>query len=280
MRIENSMSVNTQAVQHVRPSRTILSELFGRQRSLAVFGTANLLLAVVTFIAMSIDARTIEGVGVWVKPTKFYGSSGLFALTMAWFFGYVQQQHRSSRTLRVTVQALLFSATFELAWITWQAWQGISSHFNYSTPFYEFMFYTMGFLATILAATSVPLAWAIRRNPEISLPAHYVEAVVAGLLLTFVLSTLSGGVMGFSGSHAVGAEGQRLLILGWNGLGGDYRVSHFLALHAMQILPMFAILVGFTWSRSRNQVMRAATIGYALVVMGTFLQAIAGKPTL
>ena len=125
-----------------RPFAASLAELIERQRTLALYGCALLVLALRRRwrCRRSIRALLDSGVNVWVKPAKFLVSVGIFALTAAWFFGYVRPERRRAPMLRATVAMLIVAGTFELAWIGWQAAHGLESHFNNDTPFFSIMY--------------------------------------------------------------------------------------------------------------------------------------------
>jgi len=57
------------------------------------------------------------------------------------------------------------------------------------------------------------------------------------LALTFLLSTISGGLLG----GIQPPSGQGLPIVGWH-LDKDIRPSHFLGVHAQQLIPLGALL--------------------------------------
>ncbi|HEY0324698.1 MAG TPA: hypothetical protein VGC46_01805 [Allosphingosinicella sp.] len=262
-----------------RPSFGILSELFGRHRTLAGFGLALLVLVPPVVMMMAVDPRLLPtGISPWLKPAKFLVSIGLFALTAAWFFGYVRPQRRDTRLLRWTVGALILAASFEMFWIIWQAAHGVDSHFNNSTPLNSAMYSLMGLFALVLTATTLPLAWEIHRRPAEGLPADYAAAVVSGLVLTWLLGTGAGMVIGFGGGPTVGAEGDSLPVLGWNRLGGDVRVAHFLGIHAEQLIPAGAALVGGFTLAVRRRLVAAGVVAYVAVTLAVLNQALAGRP--
>jgi hypothetical protein len=64
--------------------------------------------------------------------------------------------------------------------------------------------------------------------------------------------------------------------MGWSGVVGDIRPAHFLALHAMQALP----LVGLWFDRRGIAVghMRWVALAYLAVTTAVFVQALAGLP--
>ena len=87
-------------------------------------------------------------------------------------------------------------------------------------------------------------------------------------------------------AHTVGAPdgGPGLPFVNWSTRSGDLRVAHFLAFHALQLLP----LAGFALSRfkphwpPRRQVacVLALALAYTACVSLAFWQALAGRPLL
>ena len=264
-----------------RPARLpLLSELLERQRTLAVYGLALLPLTLAGLVAQGLDPRLLDGVNVWVKPTKFLFSVAVFALTAAWFFGYVRPERRASPLLRSTVAMLVFSGTFELVWISWQASQGLHSHWNFDTPFYSVMYGLMGLFATLLTATALPLAWEIGRRPAYGVRRDLVAAVVIGLVLTFLLGAGFGGYMSSQSGHSVGVEGGRLALFGWNRFGGDLRIAHFMGIHAQQAIPLLAAAASPFGARARWRLLAGGTTLFVLATLGSFAQAVIGRPLL
>lgn len=258
----------------------ILTELANRQRLLALYGLALLALSLPVLALQSADPRTLHGVSIWVKPAKFFLSAGLFAVTAAWFWGYVRPERRDAPVLRWTARALVASASFELAYICLQSARGLESHFNLSSAFHIAMYGLMGLAAVILTATTLPLAWEIARRPRAGLSRDFRAAVVVGLVLTFVLGAGFGGYMGSQPGHNVGAESGRIFFFGWNRSGGDLRIAHFLGIHAEQTIPLLAALVAGWSARTRWIALGVGTIAYVVLTLAIFLQAIAGRPLL
>jgi hypothetical protein len=260
-------------------SRTI-AELLRRQRTLGVYGLALIALTALALLAQQLDARTIAGVNVWVKPAKFLFSIGLYAVTMAWFFGYVRPERRGALAMRALVVALLVGGSFEMLYITLQAAQGQDSHYNLSTPFHVVMYALMGGFATLLVGTTLPLAWEIARRPAAGLRVDFTAAVVAGLVLTFVLGGGLGLYMSSRTGHAVGAVGGHVPLFGWNRVGGDLRVAHFFGIHAQQALPLLAFAVGAVRAHMRWALLIGGAALYTAATLAAFAQAVAGRAVL
>jgi hypothetical protein len=259
----------------------LLSELVDRQRILARYGLALIVIALPVMLLAATDPRTLEsGVSIWAKPAKFLVSVGVFALTAAWFFGYIRPERRTALPMRLIVWLLVLGGTFELGYIGWQAAHGLESHFNVSTPFHSAMYGLMGLAAVVLTGTTLPMAWEIARRPAPGISRDFAAAVAIGLVLTFLLGAGVGGYMGGQPGHDVGAVGGEVPIFGWNRSGGDLRIAHFLGIHAEQAIPLLAALVAGFPERRRWLLIALGTVAYVAVTAATFLQAVRGQPLL
>lgn len=262
-------------------SPRIHDELLERNRALAIFGLFLIPFGLLAVLAQAFDARTLEsGVNVWVKPAKFFFSMSVFALTAAWFFGYVRAERRGARAMRGVTRVLIGTGTFELVYICWQAAQGLESHFNDGTPFHAAMYALMGVAAVLLVGTTLPLAWEIARRPARGLDRSFAAAIVVGLLLTFFLGGGLGAYMSSQPGHAVGHEGGRLALFGWNALGGDLRVAHFFGIHAEQAIPLLALATADSGARMRWLLLAMGSLAYTALTLFVFAQAVAGRPFL
>lgn len=213
-----------------------LHESLERQRALTLFGLA-MLAAMLPLLALhGLDDRTLRGVGVWVKPLKFLASTGVFALTTAWFVGLLPPARRHDAVVRVVVATLIGTASFENAYITWQAALGEASHYNFADRFHVAMYQLMGAAAVLLTLTQPLLAWHIVRHARADIEPLWRRAVVLGLVLTFALGAGAGAMLGPIQPPA----GSGLPLLGWHALG-DLRPAHFLGLHAQQLVPLIGL---------------------------------------
>lgn len=258
----------------------ILRELLHRQRVLAVYGLLLLALTPCMLALQVIDSRTFDDADVWVKPTKFVFSVAVFTLTSAWFFGYVQPDRRRNWHLRSIVAIILAAGSFEIIYISWQAGHGLASHFNHSSVFYEIMYGLMGVGALSLVAAGLPLAWEIWRRPLVGLRADYVAAVVIGLVLCFVLGGGFGIYMSQQPGHTVGSVGGHSFVFGWNRLGGDLRIAHFLGIHSQQAIPLLGSLVTGLPQQLRWPTLIAGSLTYSAVAIALFVQAVGGHALL
>lgn len=264
----------------------LVGRLHARQPALTAFGFALLALSLLGLVAQAVDPRLLgpapNDVNVWVKPSKFLLSIGVFCLTQAWFFGLVRPERRRTPLMGYVVWTTIVTSLFELGYITVQAARGEASHFNATSGFHLAMYALMGVAAVLLVTTCLPLAWEIARRPAEGHRDDYRLSVVLGLLLTVGLGGALGGVMSAHFSHAVGQEAGHGALFGWNRSGGDLRAAHFFGMHLQQGLPLVsAALSPLPLSRPLRlcAIVIAALAGSALT-LAVFLQALMGRPFL
>lgn len=238
--------------------RAWIGELLDRQRALALFGFAMALAMLPTLLALALDARELRGVSVWVKPLKFMAATSLFALTLAWFTGLVDPAQRRHPVLRWMAGLAIATAGGEVAYITLQAALGQASHYNFSDALHVALYSAMGAGAMLLTATQLLLAWAIWRHGRPGLDPVWRAAVLAGLVLGFVLGAGAGGLLGSMQPPA----GAGLPVVGWHLGGGDLRPAHFLGLHVTQLLPLAALALTGLAPRRGLAVLAALTLAY------------------
>ena len=250
-----------------------VTELFRRERRLALFGFALLALLVPLALAGALDERTLRGANVWLKPMKFALSLSLFALTTAWFVGHLLPAARRLRALDWIVWVLIGSAGFELAYIALQAGLGQGSHYNVGDPVHGALYGLMGLGALALTATQPALAWLLLRHADPRLAPAYRLAVLIGLVLTFVLGASVGGLL--SGMQP--PETAALPVIGWSLAGGDLRPAHFLGIHAQQALPLVGLVVAGVKARSASRKVWAAAAVYVLLFAAALAWGLAGR---
>ncbi len=258
------------------PLRDLFRRLWRTDRMLTGYGSAMLLVFLVSAALIFLDPRTIAGAPAWLKPAKFAISTAIYSLTLAWIFTYLPEWPRLRRALALVTTVVFL---IEIPVIDLQAWRGTTSHFNVSTPLDATLFAIMGIailIQTVASAVLVvalwrqrfadgPMGWALRAGMTITV----VGALAGGLMTRPTRAQLAdaraGHRMTTAGAHTVGApDGEPGLPgTGWSREHGDLRVPHFVGLHAVQALALFVVFVARRFGPSAARVVQVAAASYA-----------------
>jgi len=258
-------------------------------------------LALVALAGLIVDDRTVNGSPAWLKPLKFAVSFALYGVTLAWMLRFVQR----GRWIAWWTAAIAAAATIaEVGVIVLQAARGRASHFNVATPFDEAMYNVMGQLALVIWLSTFVMAvviaiqrqadravlWAMRFGLLLSLSGMLVGVMMAQPTAEQQRMSDAGGVLTVSGAHAVGVpdSGPSMPLTGWSATGGDLRIAHFVGIHALQALPLLALLLGVLARRYpvlaapvvRVRLVMVGAVGYAGLVALLLWQALRGQALL
>lgn len=237
----------------------------------------HVVLAVACAIALALPATPVLGIHPAYKPLKFAMSIALLLGTFAVVLRYAET------TALTTVASWVLAATMllEMVLIVVQAVRGQPSHFNTSTPANAAIWRIMG-TGVILAMIAI-LALAVELSTRpLAVPPVVAFAIRIGIWM-LIAAAISGVAMGGRGQHTVGAAdgGDGMRLTNWSRSHGDLRVSHFLALHALQALPLVAIVATKVSARPAIQwsITLAAMVAWIAAVIAALLQALAGRPS-
>jgi hypothetical protein len=270
--------------------RQIWMKLQTASTALAWGGAIMLCASLITLGLSVIDPRLFQGVSVWHKPWKFQISTVLYWWSLAWFISYLGPTEQFSWSRRFIVWMSLIAGLFEVVYISWQGAFGLASHYNTSSPFYGAMYTAMAVFAVLLTSTAGVLGYKVLRDQAQTFATSLAlrHAIGWGLIISSVLGIVTGAILGGranSGGHWVGGttnDALGLMVLNWSRDGGDLRVAHFFALHAMQILPVMAMLfIWLTSSMSANTSKRfiwLLAFAYSGFCILTLIQALSGAP--
>ncbi|MFG2042560.1 hypothetical protein [Dactylosporangium sp. NPDC048998] len=244
---------------------------------------AGLMAALATFAAIGIfvDDRTLVGVPIWLKPFKFSVSIAIYGTTIAWMLSLLAERRRRFGWWLGTVIAA--AMLIEIAIIVGQAARGHQSHFNHQTPLDGALFNIMG--ATIAVAWVATLILAIlllmQRMPDrANALAVRLGIIVAlgGMAVGFLMTIPTAAELAqdnptILGAHSVGVPdgGPSLPLVNWSTTGGDLRAGHFIGMHALQALPLFALAL--TLAARRVARLRADRVRARLIAVAGFFYA-------
>jgi len=246
-----------------------IQELKFRNEYLFWFGLLCLSLSIIFLVLTKITSTQVHGVNAWFKPFKFAVSIGLFSWTMALYCDYLSDFNVTPFNWTVIT---LFG--FELIYIIFQASKGQLSHFNISTPTHSLIYSLMGLIAVLVTLYTAYIGLLFLTQSFPNLPNYYVWSIRLGILI-FIVFSFEGGLMGSRMNHSVGAinDNSNWWILGWSKTVGDLRVSHFIGMHALQILPLLSFYI---FKNTKATIV--ISIIYGLLATTTLVQALNGKP--
>ena len=261
--------------------RELLTEIYRRNRVLAVAGWLHVALLLLMLCVSLFDSRTVLGLNTWTKASKFAVSITLYLWTLAWLIKYL----RAPRWLLGLISwGPALAMIGESVCLFIQAARGTRSHFNLTTAFDGAVFSTMGLLIVfntlfILLITILFFTRAAR------LPPAYIWGIRLGLLF-FLFAAYEGMVMITNGAHTVGLAdgGPGLPLVNWSTKAGDLRIAHLLGLHALQVLPVAGYLIS-SWKKRLSESRQLAYIfAFTLLYTGLtallFWQAMKGRPVI
>ena len=265
------------------------------QTSPELITTAALMLVVLAgaVVGLVVDPTVITGAPAWLKPAKFAISIAIYSVTLAWIFTLLPDWTRTRHIIGWVTTVVMM---LEMAIIATQAWRGTTSHFNVGALVDTVLFSIMGLailiqtLSTIAVAVALwrhrfedaALGWALRLGMSITI----VGALTGGLMTrpttTQLEAARAGARMTIAGAHTVGAPdgGPGLIGTGWSTEHGDVRIPHFIGLHALQVLPLLALLLARRHvPRSvRARLMIVGGVSYAALYVILLVEALRGVP--
>lgn len=247
-----------------------LKTLRRRNGLLFVFTIVCLLAAVICLLLMFFSPITLLGTSAWMKPFKFFLSAAIYSSSMGWFLFYLKKRRLTTWFSWMVILVL----GFELVYIFWKAAQGELSHFNIATPTAGMMYAAMGIAITLLTLCTAYVGFLFFKNRFSFLSPAYVWGIRLGILL-FVIFAFEGGIMASQLTHTVGGVdgSEGLPLTNWSRQYGDLRVSHFMGMHALQLLPLY----GYFVSKTARHTIIVATL-YFVVAAWLLVQALNGMP--
>jgi hypothetical protein len=240
-----------------------------RARLLAVIGFLLVVSGLAHVVVWAVLGGPWEGPVTWRKPILFGISGGLTSLSLGWAWSKLPLRWGDGWLPATVAWALLV----EVAAIDLQAWRGVASHFNRSTPFDSVLYDAMGLLILWVTLVAVDLTIRFFRQPT-ALPADMLLAARAGLVLLVISCGLGIWVSVYGDMRvAAGLEPERY------GAAGVPKFPHGAVIHALQWLPMLAWAARWAGVTQRRRVwlVAAATGGTTLIGCFALAQTLAGR---
>jgi len=240
---------------------------------------ASVTLTILTGCLLLLDPRLLGPEPTWLKPLKFAISFALLFATLGLFTRNLSNANRYGAITIAAVIACAAAFLFEMAYIIGQAARVELSHFNESSPFHEMMYGLMGLGATALMLSITAIGVLVLSDRSANFGRASRLGIVLGAIITAVMTSWIGGELAGNGGRFIGTpsvDGPTIPFLGWSMEVGDLRPAHFLALHALQVIP----LIGWLADRHGQSVfiVWSSALLYCLLTLVTFFQALGGAP--
>ena len=237
-----------------------------------------LTLMTVLLILLPFDTVQVGGRYSLIKPLNFSMSMAMYLATVVILLDDLRASMWWKKVISWGVSICILTA---ITCITMQAARGTTSHFNNSTPFDSAVSSLMDIVDPLNSVfVLVLLIFALQVKYDVSRSSQL--GIAFGLFL-FLAGSAIGGVMVAQGQSVVGVspEGPGLPVVNWSTTGGDFRVAHFLGIHALQILPIAGWVIDRLKGlprRAKPTAVVAVSVGYVLLMGFVFMQAMNGVP--
>ena len=246
-----------------------IQQLKLRNETLFYYGLLCLILSVIFIILTKFTNTQVYNVNAWYKPFKFAFSTFLFVWAMSWYCYYLPNFN-----IKMFNWSVIILLGFEIAYIAFQASKGQLSHYNLTTPAYAKLYSLMAIAATLVTLYTAYVGLLFFTNSFPELPNYFLWAIRLGIII-FVIFSFEGFAMGSRLNHSVGAlnDNSNWFIISWSKTVGDLRVSHFIGMHALQVLPILSYYV-----LKNTKLTIGLSVIYGLLALATLVQALQGRP--
>src|SRR5579864_3468122 len=242
-----------------------------------------LLLVVPVFAALAIFVPGAAMVNPWIKPIKFSMSFSTFASTISVLLLALRIPKWQLTVVRRAIAASVALEILSLASQAWRSAYHLSGHSLIDSSLAQ-MTNSMVMVNTAIVCWMLALFCAHRvHTGKVDRP--MVSAIRYSIVI-FLAGNAIGGYMLARGSHTVGVAdgGPGLPFVNWSVIGGDLRIAHFIAIHAIQIVPLFAYILSqmspILPVKHRRVAAGALALTVSIAVGATFVQAALGHPLL
>ena len=235
-----------------------------------------------TMAGLIFDPRLLAGAPLWAKPFKFSISILIYALTLSWLLGQLPRWRRLAWWAGTAAAVFL---ALEMVIIGGAAVAGSTSHFNVSTPLAAGLWAVMAASIVVVWLAGLLVALLLFRAPpgdparSLAIRAGFVIALI-GMALAFLMTSPTAAQLnnfqGIAGAHTVGLPdgGPGLPLLGWSTVAGDLRVPHFVGMHALQLIPLAAVLLELGARRIPLLQAAATRVGLLWILVASYLGAL------
>jgi hypothetical protein len=232
--------------------------------------TAALLFAsgVVHVVVLLATGRSWLGPLSLRKAATFGLSFGLTLASVTWATSWLGMRARRRAAL---LYPFTVACVVEVTLVTTQAWRGVPSHFNFTTPGNTAISMTLAAGGGVIIATALGFsASAVRATREL---APSLRLAIRYGLLIFLVALGDGAAMIARGTRAGRTDPELAYTT-----AGAYKPIHAVAMHAVLVIPALAVLLrATTWpERRRYAVVCVGIAGYSALLLVVAIETLRG----
>ncbi|WP_236789825.1 hypothetical protein [Amycolatopsis sp. GM8] len=227
-------------------------------------GAVLFLSGLVHLVVLISSGTSWEGPLSYRKAMTFGLSFGLTLATLAWAASFLRM---NEKTRNVLLGAFTVVSVVEVALVTMQVWRGVPSHFNFETGFDTVVSMTLALGGGVIIVTVLGFTVAALRSTS-GLSPSMLLALRFGLVV--LIAALAVGAIMIADGVSLARGGQPQLAYT---TAGALKPVHFVAMHAILVVPALAWLMRFTtWTeRRRTRIIAAVAVVYAILVAATWV---------
>jgi hypothetical protein len=242
------------------------------ERAGYVVGGLLLLSGLVHLVVLVVSGATWTGPVSLRKAMSFGLSFGLTLATVVWVAHFLRL---TPRTRAVLLGAFTVTSIVETTLVSMQAWRGVPSHFNFSTPFDTGVSMTLAFGGFVIVATAIGLMIGAVRAAAGA--AQSMRMAVRFGFGTLLVALAVGAAMIATGTSA-GRENPAAAYTA----AGFGKPAHAVFMHAILVVPAIAWLLTHTaWAeRTRVRLVALAAHGYAILGITVLIESLTDVPPL
>src|SRR5215471_16193046 len=230
------------------------------ERAGYVVGVLLMLSGLIHLVILSASGSSWEGPLSLRKPAMFGLAFGLVLITLVWVAAVVEM---GGRTRTILLNVFTAACVIETALVSLQAWRGVPSHFNVTSPFDALVARVLAAGGAALVIVTFVLTFiSFRSNANVHI--SMLVAIRAGLV-ALLATQITGALMIARGMRLVFGRNPQAAYAH----GGMLKATHEVTMLGLLLLPLMAWLMSFTrWDERRRLVLVSIAIGGYCVLTG------------
>lgn len=221
------------------------------------------------FISIS-DDRMVNGFSIWNTPLKYMLSTSI----TIWTFGWILEYLRSKSLIRLFSWLIAISLSTVNIILSYRAIRLSENFYPSLNNNNQSLYFIMLLMIAIYSVTFILITIAFFQQKKMPISQHYSWGIRMSLLC-FLFIIITGGIMLWHRSHNFGGADTEngMILFNFSTRRGDIRVPHFMALHALQIIP---ILSYYLFNKKYQVVL--FSVCYMLFTLTLLIMALLGMP--